>query len=251
MSSNTDGAAPAPPSDPLPISTEPAAVLQFVRENFVVISGIAVIVGIGLSTMFLSAYLSVFDWHLLWFIQYTDILTFGLIGIGIIGTSFIFLDSLVRSVLNLGVFNGKRAWKGLLIFVGFWTFVFAVLQFAQYRSAEPHYQHVTAAWLSVIAVVSLIVTPVLYFRSGVRPNVGQIIGILISVMIGALSFGQWLGYSMLYSSGFNQDVYLKGATLNNVKLVAILARHTILLDGKTLRVVPTTDIAEFRAVGQQ
>jgi hypothetical protein len=63
----------------------PSAVFQFLRDNFAVLSGLAVVGGIGLSTIFLSAYLSFFDWHLLWFVQYTDILTFGLIAVGIIG----------------------------------------------------------------------------------------------------------------------------------------------------------------------
>jgi hypothetical protein len=253
MSEVAEGVTPPAEVATLPVENavppvEVTAILQFMRENFVVLSGIAVVIGIGLSTMFLSAYLAVFDWHLIWFIQYADILTFGLIGVGIIGTSFIFLESLVRSVLGLGVFNGKRAWKGFFIFVGFWTLLYAIVQFAQYRSGEPHYQYISAAWLSVIAVVSLVVTSVLYFRSGVWPNVGQAIGILVSAIFGALSFGQWFGYSMLYSK-VTQDVYLKDSVLNNVKLVAVLARHTILLEGTTLYAVPTGDITKFRTVG--
>ena len=238
MCKDTDSAAPAqapaPPAIPdLPqlIPVHPTEILQFIKENFVVVSGLAIVIGIALSTMFLSAYLTVFDWHLIWFIEYTDILTFGLIGIAVIGTSYVFLDPLVRTVLGLGIFNGKRAWKGLLIFVGFWTLLYALLLFAQYRSAEPHYQYITAAWLSVIGVLALVVTPALYLRSRVWPSVGQIIAILASATFGVLSFGQWLGYSMLYSQ-FNQDVHLKGTTLSNVKLVAVLTRHTILLDGK-------------------
>ena len=244
MSENT-----TPPADNATPPIELVVLLRYIKENFVVVSGIAVVLGIGLSTMFLSAYLAVFDWHLIWFIQYTDILTFGFIGVGIIGGSFLFLQSLVQSVLGLGVFNGKRAWKGLLIFVGFWILLYAGSMYLQYRSVEPHYQYITAAWLSVIAAISLVVTPVLYLRVGFWPNFGQIIGILLSAIVGSLTFGQWLGYSMLYSR-FNQNVYLKGATLTNVKLVAVLSRHTILLDGKTLVVVPTADIAEFKTADQ-
>jgi hypothetical protein len=57
--------------------------LQVVRENLAVISAAAVVIGVALAIIFLTAYLLVFDWHLLWFVQYTDILTFGLLALGL------------------------------------------------------------------------------------------------------------------------------------------------------------------------
>jgi hypothetical protein len=52
-------------------------VLQFIRENFVLVSAGTVLVGVVLSTTFLASYLSVFDWHLIFFVQYTDVITVG------------------------------------------------------------------------------------------------------------------------------------------------------------------------------
>jgi hypothetical protein len=46
----------------------------FLRDNFSVVSGLAV-GGVALSITFLFSYLSVFDWHLIVFIQYVDVIT--------------------------------------------------------------------------------------------------------------------------------------------------------------------------------
>jgi hypothetical protein len=61
-----------------------AEILAAIKENFVVLSAAAAVIGITLATTFFGAYLSVFDWRLLWYVQYTDVLTFGVIAIGVI-----------------------------------------------------------------------------------------------------------------------------------------------------------------------
>jgi hypothetical protein len=58
--------------------------LKAVRENFVLLSAGTALLGVTLSATFLAAYLSVFDWHLIWFVQYTDIITFGLLAVGVV-----------------------------------------------------------------------------------------------------------------------------------------------------------------------
>jgi hypothetical protein len=74
-------------------------VFQFTKDNFVLVSAIAVLVGIAFATTVLAAYLSVFDWHLIWFVQYPDILTFGLIAVGIIPGSTLFLLPMAQGML--------------------------------------------------------------------------------------------------------------------------------------------------------
>ena len=58
----------------MPAGLTGGGVLQLVKDNFAIISGAAVVIGVALAITFLTAYLLVFDWHLLWFVQYTDIL---------------------------------------------------------------------------------------------------------------------------------------------------------------------------------
>jgi hypothetical protein len=46
-----------------------AQALQFIKDNFVLVSAAALPIGVALATTFLASYLSVFDWHLMWFVQ--------------------------------------------------------------------------------------------------------------------------------------------------------------------------------------
>lgn len=71
----------ATPHQPAQVATKLTAadILLAFKENFVVLSAAAAVIGITLATTFFGAYLSVFDWRLLWYVQYTDVLTFGII----------------------------------------------------------------------------------------------------------------------------------------------------------------------------
>ena len=93
-----------------PILPAALQVLQFLKENFALVSAIAALIGIALSTTFLAAYLSVFDWHLLWFVQYTDVITFGLLAIGIITGSLTFIQASAQTVLGLFGMKGRARW---------------------------------------------------------------------------------------------------------------------------------------------
>ena len=91
-------------------------ILQGIKENFVVVSALAFAIGVALATTFLAAYLSVFDWHLMWFVQYTDILTFGLIAVGVISGSLTFIQSASQTVIGLFGMSGwsRRSHAALL-----------------------------------------------------------------------------------------------------------------------------------------
>jgi hypothetical protein len=65
-------------------------------------------------------------------------------------------------------------------------------------------------------------------------------------VITTIGFGQWLGYSVLENTQFDQNVYVKDAAFNDAKLVIIMSRFTALLKDRILYVVPTSDISKFR-----
>jgi hypothetical protein len=69
---------------------------------------------------------------------------------------------------------------------------------------------------------------------------------LLLLVLGAGSLGRWLGQSVEETTAFNQDVYFKDQSLNNVKLVIVMTRHAVLLKDSVLYVVPTGDITKFR-----
>jgi len=228
----------------------PAGILQFLRENFIAISGLAVVGGIGLSTIFLSAYLSVFDWHLLWFVQYADILTFGLIAIGIIGGSFLFLQTAAQTLIGVFSFYSeiKRWW-----FIGLGgLFVLAIVGFDVWGSIHQGegYFHVLFGVLAIALGIVLILLFVAHVKSGKWPNAIQVTFTMILVITSTVCFGEWLAYSVLETSQFDQDVKFKNGILNDAKLVIVMTRHSIFQKDGVLYAISTADIEQLRMKGK-
>lgn len=220
--------------------------LQALRDNFAAISGAIVAAGVILATTFLTAYLSTFDWHLLWFVQYTDIITFGLLALGIISGSFVVLQASTQAVV--GVFGldklSQRRWMwsgGLL--------VLALLIFLIWGSVHQGqgYFHVIWGFIAIALGIIVIIQVIGYAKSGTLPNVVQFTFLSILIISSAGGLGQWLGYSVL-ESGELQDIKIKDTTLNGVKLIIVMSRHTIFLKDRDIYVVPTADISQFHSV---
>jgi hypothetical protein len=229
-------------------SSQPSGVtgqqfLQAVRDNFAILSAATAVFGVGLATIFLAAYLSVFDWHLLWFVQYTDILTFGVIALGVVSGSILFIDAAVQSALNFF----KLDPKGKRIIVVFLSILAAALLglelWISIRSGQGYFHIAFGALVAALAVI-VAVRIVAHFRVGVLPNVTQITYVLIMIVMAALYGGQWLGYSVLESNKLT-DIKLKDTTVNGAKLIIVMSRHTIFLKDKDVHIVPTADIIQF------
>ena len=228
----------------------PAEVFGFFRENFAVISGLAVIGGIALATVFLSSYLSVFDWHLVWFVQYTDILTFGLVALGLIGGSALLLQSIAQSFLGAAAMEGKSKRVGFVVVVLLFVALFASNLYEAIRYGRG-YLHVVDSGAVIVTGLMLVLLSVRHVRSAAWPTAGQAAGLLFLAVTCAVLFGQWLGRTVLETSEFDQDIHLKNQTLTGVKLIGVMSRSTILLKDEVIHVVPTADISEFRSAGKK
>jgi hypothetical protein len=61
-----------------------AKLLEFFTRHFAAISAIVVLLGVFNATVFLFAFLRVFDWRLIWMVEYADILKIGLVAVGVL-----------------------------------------------------------------------------------------------------------------------------------------------------------------------
>lgn len=217
--------------------------LQFIKDNFVLVSGAALLIGVALATTFLAAYLSVFDWHLLWFVQYTDIITFGLLALGIVSGSITLLQSFVQTVLTSKTPAQRRS--GLIVMVVLWIVGTAFNIWSAIHSGQGYF-HILSGVVAFGAAVTLIFVIAAHVEARTLPIAVQCMFMLLILIICAGSLGRWLGKSVEETSNFNQDVYFKDQSLTNVKLVIVMSRHTVLLKDKVLYVVPTADISKFR-----
>jgi hypothetical protein len=239
----------APPAiQPAAATVSAGQVLSFTKDNFVILSAAAILLGVTLSTMFLAAYLSVFDWHLLWFVQYSDIVTFGLLAVGIITGSLTFIWSAAQTVLGLFGMKGRARWKhGMFLF----AFVACIMGFEIWGSirAGQGYFHILMGGTVLGLGIVLIMRVMGYVATTTLPNLSQAFFLFLSLSFTTLSLGQWLGYSV-QESAKSQEITLKDKTLDDMKVILVMSRHTILLKDGMLYVVPTADIVSFKGGDQ-
>jgi hypothetical protein len=248
MSEETGNAVAATPP---PVPTKPTItaelVLSFIRDNFVLVSAAAVLLGVTLSTTFLAAYLSVFDWHLLWFVQYTDIITFGLLAVGIIGGSLTFIQAAAQTVLGMFGMKGRSRRTYAIFLVLFVVGIVAFQSWGARLNGEGYFHILIGA--TVLGLGIMIVGQVMgYITTATMPNLKQGFFLCLALAFTTVSLGQWLGYSVLESSK-GQDITFKDKTLKDMRVVIVMSRHTVLFKDDNLFVVPTADITEFQGKG--
>jgi hypothetical protein len=237
------------PAEQATATVTPGQVLQVAKDNFVIVSATTVAFGVALATIFLASYLSIFDWHLLWFVQYTDIITFGLVALGILGGSLTLLQALAQTVLSAAENSGKVKRSRLRIAGLIFVLLSALILFGKIRRGEEYF-HILFGATAIFIGVWLLLSVIEIITRRAWPTVGQVMFVMFFAVLNTICFGQWLGFSVKETSEFNQDIYLKDQTLNNAKLVIVMSRHTVLLKDGVLYVVPTADVAKFRTAGK-
>ena len=225
------------------------SIFQFLKDNFVVISGLAVASGLGFSTIFLSAYLYVFDWRLIWFVQSADVITFGLIAAGLIGSSLLLLYSISLNVLTVRLPDGKLNWQLIVVSAVVAALMLAFQIYGEHAGPNPHYFHLGAGWVTIFSVVVLLVIIASHFEAGTWPTLSQSIGILFGAITATGSFGNWVALTVVESPEIAQDVVTRDQTFSGVKVVIVMSRHAVLLKGDSLLVIPTADITQFKGKG--
>jgi hypothetical protein len=230
-----------------PSATQPgltaAQALQFIKDNFVLVSAVALLIGVALSTTFLASYLSVFDWHLLWFVQYQDIITFGLLAVGVVSGSITLLQSFAQAVLA-GKTPAQRR-SALIVLVVLWIVGTGLNIWGAVHSGHGYF-HILSGVVAFGSAVTLIFVIASHVEAPGSPTAIQCLFMLLLLVAIAASLGHWLGESVIETSEFDQDVSFKNETIKGVKVVIVLSRHTVLLKDRILYVVPTGDITKFQ-----
>jgi hypothetical protein len=228
-----------------PPSITLSAVLSALKDNFALVSTASLLISVSLATIFLSAYLSVFGWHLMWFVQYTDIITFGLLALGVLSGSVTLLQSLAQAVLAGRTPQQRRS--GLIVIVLLGVTGMALGVWDAIHKGEGFF-HVVYAALTLSLAVTLVVIVAKQVEARELPTAGQCFAVLLLLVIFAGCLGQWLGQVVKETSAFNQDIALKDKdqTLTNAKLIIVMSRHTVLAKDDALYVLPTSDITKFQ-----
>lgn len=241
-----DQSLPAEASTQEPQRLTAAQVTQALRENFVLISAGALAIGVVLATTFLAAYLSVFDWHLILLVQYPDIITVGLIAVGVISGSLLFAVNTVF-LLN-GILKAKGRDRKVQIvamaLIGAGAVTFNI--WGAIKGGEGYF-HILFGVSVLFNAVLILWLCWKYYENGQIPTAFQFGALVFLLVLCAGGAGEWLGRSAL-EVGRPLDVKVKETTMSGVKLIVELSRHTVLLRDHDIFIVPTGDITQIHEV---
>jgi hypothetical protein len=187
----------------------------FLRDNFSVVSGLAVLGGLALSITFLFSYLSVFDWHLIVFIQYVDVITFGVIAVGVVSGSLALVVGILQWWTGLRPLESNRAkWRRWII-VG--CVVAAVFGWNAWSSVKENngHLHIFDGLLLFMIAMAIAIMILEQVKRDNRPNIRQLGWYAFLFFLATGTCGRWLGHSVLEAGTFDQDVRTKNVTLNS------------------------------------
>ena len=126
--------------------------------------------------------------------------------------------------------------------------ILAVLALYVWLSVRGHggYFHIVSGALVLGAFAFIAVRIIRHIQHKARPTLAQAASYVFISLLTTGMCGQWVAYSVLETSQFDQNVRGKDWTLDTAKVVIVMSRFTVLLKDQILYVVPTADILQFR-----
>src|SRR5690242_10382348 len=113
--------------------------MDFITKHFAVISVAMAAIGATLAIIFIAAYLRVFDWRIIWTIEYTDVLKIGLIVVAVLSSFAWYVWSSARDAIDLATKSG-RSWAWVWLFgLALWCLSLGSFLWTDYHSPEPLY----------------------------------------------------------------------------------------------------------------
>jgi hypothetical protein len=236
--------APVPPSDHAvaPEGWTPGPILEVIADNFAAISASALIGAVLCSTIFVTGYLTPFDPRLIWFIEYSDIIKFGLVVVSVVASVSFTIPSLVLLFAGTDGSPMRRQWLPLVLLpiTILVVAIFAIVTelFDSYWYAIMSSAFFVTGIYAMITNISRLLTSELDFE--------KLLHFTTSCLVGALVIGIAYGTFVQHSKdGDHYDVFLKDRDIANVRLVMVTSHHTIFYTGHITMVIPTADVVRF------
>jgi hypothetical protein len=220
--------------------------MDYVTKHFAVLSVVLAVTGATLAIIFIDAYLRVFDWRIIWIIEYADILKIGLVAVAILSSFAWYVWSSARDAIDLATEQGK-SWFVVWTF-GFlvWCLSLGSFLWTDYHSAEPLYLLHLFLHLAIFAVIGLVSLLINLGRQFPDFNGKTIAWISFCIVANVSTLGTAFGYYTRDTEGFLHDVYLRDKELHDVGLVLLTSHHVVMYaKDKTVIVVPASDVTRL------
>jgi hypothetical protein len=233
------------PTDGRADRTGLAHLLAHVTKHFAVFSSAAIII-VGLSaTIFVYAYLSVFDWRLIWIVEYSDILKVGLVAVAFISGFAFFVFNVTHDVYVWFVDQSTSARGAKMTMAAIWAGLAVLWLFNEYLSPEPHYSLRIWEFASLTYLGLLVIKIGSSVKKGWYISARTLIFDVFFIVAGISTFGHTVGLYVRDTAGFKHNVFLKTGEIRDAGLVMFTSHHMILYrDGRAI-VVPSADLVKL------
>jgi hypothetical protein len=129
--------------------------MDFITKHFAVLSVAVAIIGATLAIIFIAAYLRIFDWRIIWIIEYSDVLKIGLLVVAVLSGFSFYIWSSAKDAISLTTqHEGSWIWVHLFGFI-LWCLSLGSFLWTDYHSPEPHYGLHLWLHMSILAVIAL------------------------------------------------------------------------------------------------
>jgi hypothetical protein len=216
------------------------ALLDFLTKHFLVLSTVITSLLTALTFIFIVSYVSVFDFSIVWIIEYSDILKFIFIALGITSG----LVSLLFSISKITILSLQTT-RNKIVF-----FVFIILLLANCAQDMWFHRQIEGRWFYSIMVFTSYVL-IIFLIFAVRdfiikfPDMNKLDTFAtVAMSIVAISaFGTTYGLSVKFSGPNHNDVWVKDAqTLHEATIIMILSHHSIFQVGQKIVTIPSANV---------
>jgi hypothetical protein len=225
--------------------------LDFFTKHVVVLSSMVLVVASAVSMLFLAAYLAVFDWSLIWLIEYTDLAKLFLIGTALLSSVISMMLNYLYSLLMWLQHQVKNYKWIVIVGLALSALVGAVSIYYDIKTANGHTAYHAFRLASTVLGVFLIYLLLTEFDKWKQLNWLSIVND-VSVLVTALTaFGVTFGYCVKdVSKDFNQ-ITTKNETFENAKIIVMLSHHLAFFSERRVIVIPAADLVKITAQIQE
>ena len=201
------------------------------------ISGAVVLFSLFCASIFLFAYVRVFDWRLIWLVDYADILKVGLVAIAFFSGIAWYLWAVFDDAYGWAKPGKGAGWRRYVI-RAFWIGSMTYWAYVEYVSGQPRYALLASVFLSIVAVFLVARWTVRMSEPSHGPNVKDAVFLAFLLVVTVSLFGTAFGY---YSRdawrSIVQNAVIDGETLPGGRLIMLTSRHAVFYrDGITITV---------------
>jgi hypothetical protein len=231
------------------VENSETSTLDFLTKHFFVLSLALALVASAISMLFLAAYLSVFDWTMVWLVEYADLTKFFLLGTALILTVVVLASSFIYTVTGLAAFQGRqRKIYGWIVFGLICLFLVPPIYLDIRKGIYFPSFHLSVAASAFLALPFLrrFARPLSsWWTIGWRSLATEVTAIAFTISVFAATFG----YYVRDVSQNAQEITTKDATYTDAKIVMMLSHHTAFISHGMTVVLPTSDVTKIISQG--